>query len=49
MILKDADFNPHTDISLDANRCWQWSSEKPELHQRIKQYFFERKEEAEST
>jgi hypothetical protein len=44
-ILKEANFNPHRDISLDSNHCWRWSSEKPELHRQVKQYFLDRKEE----
>jgi hypothetical protein len=44
-ILKEADFDPHADISLNENRCWQWSSEKPGLHRRVWEYFGSRKEE----
>lgn len=47
-ILQDADFDPQADISLDGNRCWQWSSEKPELHRRVREYFWNRKEDAAS-
>lgn len=43
-ILRDADFDPRIDISLDSNRCWRWSSDKPELHQRISEYFDQRNE-----
>jgi hypothetical protein len=45
VILQEADFDPHADISLDRNRCWQWSSEKPELHRRVWEYFGSRKEQ----
>ncbi len=43
-ILRDANFDPRIDISLDSNRCWRWSSDKPELHQRICEYFDQRNE-----
>jgi hypothetical protein len=32
-------FDPATDIALDQNRCWRWSSNKPELHAVVRQYF----------
>jgi hypothetical protein len=38
-ILRAFDFDPQTDIKLDGNGCWQWSSDKPELHRRVKEYF----------
>lgn len=43
-ILRDANFDPQIDISLDSNCCWRWSSNKPELHQRICEYFDQRSE-----
>jgi hypothetical protein len=47
LILKEVGFDPHADISLDQNKCWQWSSDKPELHRRAREYFWSRKEEDE--
>lgn len=44
-ILCDAEFDPRKDISLDANQCWQWCSNKPELHRRVREYFWGRKED----
>ena len=44
-ILKENEFDPHQDISLDGNGCWQWSSDKPELHRRVREYFWSRKEQ----
>jgi hypothetical protein len=44
-ILLDHDFNPLVDIALDDNRCWRWNSEKPNLHQEVKGYFWSRAEE----
>ncbi|HEX3155151.1 MAG TPA: hypothetical protein VHV32_11030 [Candidatus Angelobacter sp.] len=43
-ILKDTDFNPSVDISLDSSGCWQWNSDKSELHRRVKEYFQQRQE-----
>jgi hypothetical protein len=38
-ILKDAAFDPMADIAADANGCWRWNSDKPELHERARDYF----------
>ena len=38
-ILKDAAFDPLQDIAADAQGCWQWSSDKPELHRQVSGYF----------
>jgi hypothetical protein len=38
-ILKDAAFDPLQDIGADTNGCWRWNSDKPELHQRTRDYF----------
>jgi hypothetical protein len=45
LILKAADFNPLTDIRFSKNLCWEWSSDKPDLHQKVKDYFGNRREE----
>ena len=39
------DFDPATDIARDEAGCWQWSTEKPGLHQYVKDYFAARKED----
>jgi hypothetical protein len=44
-ILKEADFDPHTDIALYAGGCWRWNSPKPDLHRRVQEYFVSRKED----
>jgi hypothetical protein len=41
-ILRDARFDPHRDIAPDADGCWRWNSDKPELHQRVFDYFVSR-------
>ena len=46
-ILRDAQFDPDRDIALDANGCWKWNSDKPELHQRVFDYFVSRASRAE--
>ncbi len=43
--MHEFDFDPKADIALDHNGCWEWSSDKPELHRRVKQYFASRKED----
>ena len=45
MILRDAGFDPAKDIALDSQGCWRWSSDKPELHRKVEDYFRARKEE----
>ncbi len=39
------DFDPMTDIAPDGNGLWRWASEKPGMHDRIRRYFFERRED----
>ncbi len=45
LILKAADYDPAADIALDDNGCWRWNSDKPELHRRVKEYFWNRQEQ----
>jgi hypothetical protein len=40
-----ADFDPFTDIALDAQGSWRWSSDKPDLHAAIRRYFESRLED----
>jgi hypothetical protein len=47
-ILRDAQFDPDHDIAPDANGCWQWNSDKPELHKQVLDYFVSRVSHAES-
>jgi hypothetical protein len=44
-ILKKHNFQPKTDIHLDNNKCWRWSSDKHEMHLWIKKYFWYRNED----
>jgi len=39
------DFDPFHDIELNDDRCWRWGTSKPELHERVRNYFFERRED----
>ncbi len=39
------DFDPRTDIRLDENRLWRWTSDKSSLPQELKQYFRDRRED----
>jgi hypothetical protein len=38
-------FDPATDIALDANGCWRWNSQKPEMHTYVARYFQGRRED----
>jgi hypothetical protein len=41
-ILRDADFDPGTDLADDATGCWRWNSAKPALHTQVFDYFVSR-------
>ena len=43
--LKDLGFDPFTDIAKTEQDTWRWSSDKPELHAHVQEYFFSRKED----
>lgn len=45
LIFKQFDFDPRKDIKL-VNNCWEWATDKPELHQAIINYFTSRKEDS---
>jgi hypothetical protein len=42
--VKNEGYDPATDIRIAENGCWEWASDKPELHRYVKQYFDARKE-----
>lgn len=44
-VIKEFDYNPATDIVL-KNNVYEWASDKPGLHENIKQYFFARQEDS---
>ena len=44
-ILIDARFDPATDLSTDENGLLQWASDKPDLHQQVRDYFSSRNED----
>lgn len=41
-ILREAAFDPLSDIAEDVNGCWRWNTDKPELHRRTWEYFASR-------
>jgi len=43
--LKQYAFNPFHDITAEQNGCWKWNSDKPELHEYLRNYFLRRKED----
>lgn len=44
-ILQRSLFDPYQDIVLDQSGCWRWNSDKPDLHEEVRAYFGERKED----
>ena len=41
------DFNPGEDLVLDEGGCWRWNSNKPAMHQFVRNYFASRREDDE--
>lgn len=41
-------FDPSADLKLDGNGCWCWSSDKPQLHACLRDYFDSRLEDGPS-
>jgi len=39
------EFDPNADICLSEQGCWQWSSDKPDMHAYVAGYFQSRKED----
>jgi hypothetical protein len=46
-IILNYDYNPEKDVEL-VDGVYEWSSDKPGMHEDIRQYFFDRKEDAAS-
>ena len=40
-------FDPGTDLRLGASSCWEWNSDKPDLHRWASEYFGQRLEDGE--
>jgi hypothetical protein len=38
-------FDPKQDIRISDTGCWEWASDKPELHAWARRYFVERRED----
>jgi hypothetical protein len=38
-------FDPRTDLRISPSGCWEWASDKPELHAWARRYFEERRED----
>jgi hypothetical protein len=45
LALPDHAFDPYGDIALDESGAWRWSSDKPQLHAYLRDYFMARKED----
>jgi hypothetical protein len=44
--VKNEGYDPATDIRIGSNGCWEWASDKPELHRKVREYFWQRNEMA---
>jgi hypothetical protein len=43
--MRNLGFDPQTDLQLNEDGCWEWSSDKPKLHRWTHEYFFRRRED----
>ena len=43
--LRRFQFDPYEDIAIDENGSWRWASNKPQMHQWVKEYFVSRRED----
>jgi hypothetical protein len=43
--LKPFHFNPADDIAIDACGCWRWNTDKPDLHEYVRNYLTSRRED----
>ena len=43
--VKNQGYDPTTDLRIGESGCWEWASEKPELHRSVREYFTLRMEE----
>jgi hypothetical protein len=41
-------FDPGRDLRLGAGGCWEWASDKPELHAWVADYFRRRREDGDA-
>jgi hypothetical protein len=44
-ILRKFAFDPQADIAVAESGCWRWSSEKPDLHRAVAEFFVKRRED----
>jgi len=43
--LRPHDFDPATDIALDERGAWRWNTDKPAMHEYVRDYFAARRED----
>jgi predicted DNA binding CopG/RHH family protein len=39
------EFDPEKDLKLNEHECWEWNSDKKQMHKEVEDYFYMRKEE----
>ena len=39
------EFDPFHDVSIDTSGCWRWTTDKPQMHRLLKEYFSSRYED----
>ncbi len=44
-ILARTNFDPAIDLRVNEDGCWEWASDKPELHSWVARYFKSRNED----
>ena len=42
-------FDPYKDVRLARNGCWSWATNKPEMHEQVREFFFRREEDTDGT
>jgi hypothetical protein len=43
--LRSFRFDPYKDIAIGESGCWRWDSDKPQLHEWVREYFASRRED----
>ena len=44
-LLEEYGFDPDTDLRIGRDGCWEWATDKPEMHRSVAEYFTQRNED----